>query len=229
MNRRCRDRSQKLVKWPVTIEEARRLQETLSERVRLTPLKKKIRTVAGIDAAFPRDRTVAVITAFDYESLTPVEESCCIMKPSFPYVPGYLSFREGPAMLCAIKRLSFIPDILIFDGQGIAHPRRLGIASHMGVILNRPSIGCAKSRLVGEYEEPSAERGASSPLYHNGEVVGAVLRTRNGVKPVFVSPGHLITPAEAVDVVLHCTTRYRLPEPIRAADSLTKKLRRELL
>ncbi len=216
------------IKWPEGVAEARRLQEELSKRVRLAPLRKRPVTVAGVDASFTADKTVAVITVFEYETLRPLEEAHCVLETSFPYLPGYLSFREGPAILCAAQRLGFMPDVLIFDGQGIAHPRRLGIASHMGLLLGRPSIGCAKSRLVGEYREPPPEKGAESPLYLDGRVAAAVLRTRAGVKPVFVSAGHLITLREAVEVVLHCAVRYRLPEPLRAADGLSKRLRRAL-
>ncbi len=215
--------------WPETTREAREVQQALATRVRLTPLHGRIRLVAGVDAAFAGGKTVAAVSVYDYGSVTAVGGSYCVMETSFPYVPGYLSFREGPAVLCAIRKLDPMPDVFIFDGQGIAHPRRLGIASHIGVLLGKPSIGCAKSRLVGHWSEPSPERGASSPLYHRGELRGMVVRTRTRVKPVFVSPGHLITIEEAVDIVLHCTTRYRLPEPVRAADRSSKELKRKIL
>jgi deoxyribonuclease V len=162
---------------------------------------------------------------FDYGSLQCIGEYHHIQKTSFPYIPGYLSFREGPAILAAFRKMTTLPDLLLFDGQGIAHPRRAGIASHLGVLLNIPTIGCAKSRLVGESEKPAPEKGAWSPLYYKDEVVGAVLVTRSGCKPLFISPGHLITLQEAIKVVLHLTPRFRLPEPIRAADSLSKRLK----
>jgi deoxyribonuclease V len=145
------------------------------------------------------------------------------MLTPFPYIPGYLSFREAPAIFSAMEKLSLLPDLLIVDGQGIAHPRRIGIASFLGVLLGLPTIGCAKSRLVGKYEEPAPERGSWSPLIDKGETVGAVLRTRKGVKPVFVSPGHLVTLPEAIEIIMHCAVKYRLPEPQRAADSLAGK------
>jgi deoxyribonuclease V len=216
-----------MIEWPRTVEEARRTQELLSGRVKLKSLERPIETIAGIDAAFSKEETFVAVAVFEFETLTPIDEYYCIEKTAFPYIPGYLSFREGPSIICAIEKIGYLPDLLILDGQGIAHPRRLGIASHIGVILNRPSIGCAKSRLVGQYREPSPERGASGKLTFRGEEVGAVLRTRKDVKPLFVSPGHLITVREAVDIILYCTRRYRLPEPIRMADRLTKDLKRD--
>lgn len=214
-----------MVKWPDNIEEARKIQERFSGRVRLTPLRRPLRTVAGVDASFRDRETIAAVVVFDYKGLWMIDKSCYVTETVFPYIPGYLSFREGPAIISAVKGLGYTPDILIFDGQGIAHPRRFGIASHMGVMLGRPSIGCAKSRLVGEYREPAYERGSWESLRYNGEDVGAVLRTRSGVKPLFVSPGHLITTEDAIRVILHCTGRYRLPEPIRMADRLAGELK----
>lgn len=213
------------IRWPTTIEEAKPIQERLARQVRLVPLNGAPATVAGVDAAFSGQNIVAAVVVFDYASLTMIEEAHVVMETPFPYVPGYLSFREAPALLAAIERLSRIPDLFIVDGQGIAHPRRLGIASFLGVLLDRPAIGSAKSRLVGEYEEPSPARGAWTPLVDRGETVGAVLRTRERVRPLFVSPGHLITLPEAIESVLRCTVRYRLPEPQRLADSLSKRMK----
>ncbi len=215
--------------WPTNIAEAKRLQHYLSQRVQLTPLKKKtVRTVAGIDAAFTETHTIAVVAVFDIETMSLIEKSHCVQKTSFPYVPGYLSFREGPAMINAVRSLVSVPDILLFDGQGVAHPRRLGIAAHLGVLLDRPSIGCAKSRLVGEYLDPPHSRGGWSPLFIHGEPVGAVVRTRNGIKPLFISAGHLMTLQDAIQVVLCSAVKYRLPEPIRAADHLSKEITQDL-
>lgn len=211
--------------WPKTREDARIVQEEISRQIVLAPLESEIKTVAGIDAAFVRDKTIAAISVFDYKSLECIAEYHHILKTSFPYIPGYLSFREGPAILAAFRKMRTLPDLLIFDGQGIAHPRRAGIASHIGVMLNMPSIGCAKSRLVGESEKPTPEKGAWSPLNYGDEVVGAVLVTRTGCKPLYISPGHRITLHEALEVILRLAPRYRLPEPIRAADSLAKKLK----
>lgn len=209
--------------WPTTIETARPLQEQLAKEVRLTPLNRLVATVAGVDAAFSGDKITAAVTLFDYNTLSLMEEAYATMLTPFPYIPGYLSFREAPAIFSAMEKLSLLPDLLIVDGQGIAHPRRIGIASFLGVLLGLPTIGCAKSRLVGRYEEPAPERGSWSPLIDKGETVGAVLRTRKGVKPVFVSPGHLVTLPEAIGIIMHCAVKYRLPEPQRAADSLAGK------
>lgn len=209
--------------WPTTIETARPLQEKLAKEVRLTPLNRLVATVAGVDAAFSGDKITAAVTLFDYNTLSLMEEAYATMLTPFPYIPGYLSFREAPAIFSAMEKLSLLPDLLIVDGQGIAHPRRIGIASFLGVLLGLPTIGCAKSRLVGRYEEPAPERGSWSPLIDKGETVGAVLRTRKGVKPVFVSPGHLVTLPEAIEIIMHCAVKYRLPEPQRAADSLAGK------
>ena len=211
--------------WPQRREDARIIQDEIASRITLVPLRHEIRTIAGVDAAFVNDKTIAAISVFDYRALECIGEYHHVQKTSFPYIPGYLSFREGPAILAAFRKMTTLPDLLLIDGQGIAHPRRAGIASHIGVLLNIPAIGCAKSRLVGESEKPASEKGAWTPLYYKNEVVGAVLVTRSGCKPLFISPGHLITLHEAIEVVLHLTPRFRLPEPIRAADSLSKRLK----
>src|SRR5512138_1392481 len=195
------------------LEELCRLQETLAQSVRLVPLRRQPETAAGLDAAYVGDEIVAVAVLFDLATLTPVERSFVVDRPEFPYIPGFLSFREGPHLAEAVRRLSRRPDLLIIDGQGIAHPKRFGLACHLGVELGIPAIGCAKSRLVGEYVEPAAERGSRAPLLDRKEAVGAVLRTRSSVRPVFVSPGHLITIDEAVALVLRTTVGFRLPEP----------------
>lgn len=217
-----------MTSWPTTVQEAKKIQERLVRKVRLVPLRKRVRTVAGVDAAFFGKKTVAAVALFDFETLAPVEEVHAAVETTFPYIPGYLSFREGPAIIAALKKLSSPPDLLIVDGQGIAHPRRMGIASFLGVLLDTPSIGCAKSRLVGEYEEPALGKGAWTPLVDRNETVGAVLRTRDRVRPVFVSPGHLVTIPESVEIILRCCTRYRLPEPQRAADILAERVKREI-
>lgn len=214
--------------WPATVAEAKPIQERLAREVRLVPLAGEPATVAGVDAAFARGRILAVAALFSFPSLEPIETAHADLAVTFPYVPGYLSFREAPALMAALAKLSRPPDLLICDGQGIAHPRRLGIASFLGVLLGIPTIGCAKSRLVGEYEEPGPERGALSPLVDRGETVGAVVRTRDRVRPLFVSPGNLITLPEAVDLVLRCAVRYRLSEPQRAADHLAGLAKRAL-
>jgi len=212
-------------KWPETREDASIVQKEISGQVVIAPLEHEITTVAGIDAAYVQDMTIASVSVFDYKSLECIGEYHHILKTSFPYIPGYLSFREGPAILAAFGKMKTLPDLLIFDGQGIAHPRRAGIASHLGVLLNIPSIGCAKSRLVGEYEKPCPEKGSWSPLLYHGETVGAALVTRTGCRPVFISPGHRVTLQEALEIILKLSPRYRIPEPIRSADSLAKRLK----
>jgi deoxyribonuclease V len=216
-------------RWPGDIREAMAVQETLRKRVRLIHLQKTPEYVAGVDAAFGGDRVVCVSSLFRFPALEHIEDVYTITDVKFPYIPGFLSFREGPAIIMTIRKLSIRPDVLLFDGQGIAHPYGLGIASHIGVLLNIPSIGCAKSRLIGDHTEPDRRKGMFSYLTYRGKRIGAVLRTRDGVKPVFVSPGHLIELEEAIDIVLRCTDRYRLPEPVRRADIVSKRLRNELL
>ena len=203
--------------WNVTPQQALLIQERLRKKVLLEKNFDRIKTVAGGDVSFRDNEVTAAVVVFDYERLDVVEESVVRSSCSFPYIPGLLTFREGPPLLEALRRLRFQPDVMIFDGQGIAHPRGIGIASHLGVLLNRPAIGCAKSRLIGEYAEPAVSKGSLSPLTVQGETVGTVARTREGVRPVFVSPGHLIDCATATEIVLNCCTRFRLPEPTRWA------------
>ena len=210
---------------PPDYSELRRLQETRSRQVRLEPLQRQPETAAGVDAAYIGEEIVAVAVLFELATLTPVERSFVIARPALPYIPGLLSFREGPHLAEAVNRLSRRPDLLIVDGQGIAHPKRFGLACHLGVELEIPAIGCAKSRLVGEYAEPASERGSSTPLLYRDEMVGAVLRTRRSVKPVFVSPGHLISIEAAVALVLRTTAGFRLPEPQRAADRFAAEIK----
>jgi len=218
-----------MISWPTTIKEATEIQGKFARLVRLHSLEQPLRTVCGVDAAYCDGEIIAVATLFDFATLTPRAEASAVVATPFPYVPGYLSFREGPAILTAVARLPLLPDLILVDGQGIAHPRGLGIASLLGVLFDRPAIGCAKTRLIGEYAEPAANRGSWSPLLLEGATVGAALRTRSGVKPLFVSAGHRITLPEAIDIVLHCSGRYRLPEPQRAADQLAGRIKRQLL
>ncbi len=156
-----------------------------------------------------------------------LEDVCAISGISFPYIPGFLSFREGPAIIKAVNKLKIKPDLILFDGQGIAHPAGMGIAAHVGVLLKIPAVGCAKSRLIGDYVEPGDVKGQHAQLKYQGKIVGTVLRTRDNVKPLFVSPGHLIDLKGAVNVVLTCIDKYRIPEPLRRADHLSKKLRQK--
>jgi deoxyribonuclease V len=198
--------------------------------VRQVPLGSAPRFVAGLDAAFSRDdrHCLAAAVVWDLRERALIEQQVAVRPVTFPYVPGLLSFREGPALLVALRALRTSPDVLICDGHGLAHPRRFGVACHVGVIVNRPTIGCAKSRLVGTHRTPGARRGSAAPLSDGGEVIGSVLRTRDGIRPVFVSVGHLIDLRGAQRIVLACTVRYRLPEPIRLADQLVGAARRAL-
>jgi len=198
----------------------------MSKKVRIRPLQKRPTCIAGVDAAFSGESVIAVASLFAYPSLLHKDDAVSREEVRFPYRTGYLSFREGHAIIGAIGKLKHMPDVIIVDGQGIAHPLRVGIASHIGVLLNIPTIGCAKSRLVGEYAEPGPEKGQWTPLMYKKQQVGAVLRTRDNVKPVFVSPGHLIDMHSSISIVLQSLTQYRLPEPIRRADHLSKKLSR---
>ncbi len=166
---------------------------------------------------------VAGVVVWDVEAKVVVEEQTACMRVRFPYVPGLLSFREAPAVLAAIGKLQVQPDVVLCDGHGYAHPRRFGLACHVGLWLDRPSLGCAKSRLTGTHDEPAPRRGAVAPLWDGDEQIGQVLRTRDRVKPVYVSIGHRIDLATAVRLVLACATRYRLPEPIRLADQLVRR------
>ncbi len=214
--------------FPLSVAEARLLQERLRSEVRIAPLDlSRLRSVAAADVTFleEKETVAAAVVVVSYPSGEVLEERTAVVRTGFPYVPGYLSFREGPAILAAWGKLRRPPDAVLFDGQGIAHPRRFGIASHLGVLLDVPSVGCAKSRLVGEHEEPGMEKGDSAPLRHEGEVVGAALRTRRRVKPVYVSVGHRADLQTAIALVLSLCTRYRLPDPARRAHQLTRELR----
>lgn len=210
------------IKWPDTIAEARELQERHRSRVRIVPLKKDPEFVAGADAAFSEDRVFAAACLYSYPDLTLIERSTATEASIYPYVPGYLFFREGKAIIAALNKLRTKPDIILVDGQGIAHPRGIGSASHLGVLLGKPTIGCAKTRLVGEYREPVKLKESWSEMIYEGRKMGAVLRTRDNVRPLFVSPGHGIDLEGAIRVTLRCVGRYRIPEPLRCADRLSR-------
>lgn len=211
--------------WPEDILEAKRIQDVLRKRVKIIPLKKTPEIIAGVDAAFAGDKVIAVATLYEYPELKHLHDAFSIEKIRFSYIPGMLSFREGHAIVNAIGKLAVKPDVILFDGQGIAHQKGIGIASHIGVILDIPTIGCAKSRLVGEFKEPDTTRGSRTYLYYKGMKVGIVLRTRSSVRPVFVSPGHMIDIDLSVEIVMKCVSKYRIPEPLRRADWLSKKLK----
>jgi deoxyribonuclease V len=194
----------------------------MASQVLQTPLRQEIRLVAGLDAAFAKQekRCVAAVVVWDLARRTVVEARTAWCELTFPYVPGLLSFREVPALLEALRQLDHEPDLLLCDGQGLAHPRRFGLACHLGVLCDRPTVGCAKSRLIGEHDEPAWRRGATAPLLDHGERIGTVLRTRDRTRPVYVSVGHRIDLPTAERIVLACACPYRLPEPTRLADRL---------
>jgi len=212
------------VPWPGTIADAIALQSRLRSQIERVDRLAPPVTVAGIDVAYGRRGGPAHAAAvlFDLATLASLEQAEATVATAFPYVPGLLSFREGPAAAAAIGSLSLKPDVLMCDGQGIAHPRRIGIASHLGLVLDLPAIGVAKSRLIGTHEEPGPNRGDWTPLLDGGDLIGAVVRTRANVRPVFVSIGHRVSLETAIAIVLACTRRFRLPEPIRAADRLSR-------
>lgn len=204
--------------WDVTPEAARAIQAALQPYVITENCLGPVHTVAGVDVGFPDRRTArAAVVVLRFPTLQPVDWAVAQVPVTFPYIPGLLSFREMPAVLAAVQKLRQWPDLFILDAQGLAHPRRMGLASHAGLLLDRPSIGCAKSRLIGSYVEPGPQRGDWSPLMDGQERIGAVLRTRTGVKPVFVSVGHKVDLATAIRYVLACAPRYRLPETTRYA------------
>lgn len=214
--------------WALTPREAVELQKRLRASVRVEPLKKRVETIAGADISFNKfDPTIYTgIVVLRLPTLEVVEEVGLVSETKFPYVPGLLSFRESPSVLEAWAKLKTEPDAVMFDGQGIAHPRRVGIASHVGLIVNRPTLGCAKSVLVGRFEEPGEQRGSWSPMIDKGETIGAALRTKTRVQPIYVSPGHLIDLAGAIELTLQCDGGYRQPEPTRRAHLLVNALRR---
>jgi len=210
--------------WDVTPREAVAIQRALREQVVLEDRFATIRHVAGIDVGYDKSAAVcrAAVVVLRFPELEPVESAGSDSAPRFPYVPGLLSFREIPVILQALGKLATIPDLLLCDGQGIAHPRRFGVACHLGLLTDLPAIGVGKTRLTGVYDEPGREKGSRTPLTDKGEVIGAVVRTRTGVKPLFVSPGHRISLESSVHFTLRCLGRYRLPETTRHAHRLAQ-------
>ena len=221
--------------WNLSYSQARDCQNTLASRVRFTPLKKHPKLIAGIDCAFSKDgkKIIAAVVVLKPPDFAPVETASALRNVTFPYIPGLLSFREAPVCIAAVENLKTRPDIFIIDGQGIAHPRRLGLAAHLGLFFDKPTIGCAKSRLIGQFQEPPLQKGAYTLLTHTKtakqnvqhETIGAVLRTRTNVKPVFVSVGHKCLLEDAIRITLACATKYRLPEPTRLAHQLVGKVK----
>jgi len=212
---------------PINYQEAVALQEKLRHRVELTPLPRPPRLVAGVDAICDRaDRRIFGAAAlYRYPEMELLEEAGVAGACPFPYRTGLLSFREVPILAAALARLKERPDVVLVDGQGIAHPRGLGLAAHLGLVAEMPTIGVAKSRLVGEGQEPDLAAGSYNPLIWQGKVVGLLLRTQKGKKPLYLSPGHRITLPECLEITLACVTKYRLPLPVRQADLLSRRLR----
>jgi len=206
-----------LHRWDVSPAEALRLQEALRRRVVVEKCPGEISSVAGVDMSAQGEVARAAVVVLRFPDLALIEVAKAEAPPSFPYIPGLLAFREGPVILAACEQLQVEPDLFIFDGHGSAHPRRMGIATHVGLFLDKPTVGCAKSPLCGAHEELPPAAGAWVPLVDGGETIGAVVRTRTGAKPVYVSPGHRIDLITAVRYVLACCRGYRLPEPCRLA------------
>lgn len=220
-----------LHRWNVTPKEAVATQKELALRVKLQPLPKHFEVLAAADLAYlyPSRQVIAVILTFQWPSLQ-VLESVHVVEPiRFPYVSGLLSFREIPPLLTAYQKLNRPAEVFLCDGQGLAHPRRLGLASHLGLCLQVPTVGCAKKRLCGEHLPLELRKGWRTPLVHNHERIGDVVCTRDGVKPVYVSPGHLSDFDSSCDLIIKCLRRYRLPEPLRQAHQMATRLRQQLV
>jgi deoxyribonuclease V len=216
--------------WNIAPKEAIELQNSLAGKVQIQRFNKNLKTVGGVDCAFTDDKKniIACVVVLSAKTFEIIETSYTVQTVNFPYVPGLLSFREAPACLAAIEKLKTIPDCFIVDGQGFAHPRRLGIASHFGLFLDVPTIGCAKSRLIGDFKQPAAIKGSTSLLMDKSEIIGSVVRTRNNIQPVFVSIGNKCRLNDAVRIVLDCCMKYRLPEPSRLAHQLVTRLKKEV-
>jgi deoxyribonuclease V len=231
-------KTKELHNWNLSYSQARQLQIALADKVQFKPLKKHPRLVAGLDCAFSKDgrRIFAAVVVLQLPGLELIENAFASDDVNFPYIPGLLSFREAPVCIAAVEKLKCEPDIFMIDGQGIAHPRRLGLASHLGLFFNKPTIGCAKSRLCGTFDAPPLQKGTYSilkdsshePRDTSDETIGAVLRTRTNVKPVFVSIGHKCTLEDAIEITIACTKRFRIPEPTRLAHQLVGKIKMQI-
>jgi deoxyribonuclease V len=211
---------QRLHPWDVTPKEAKKIQEDLREKLELHDAFNEIKVIAGADVAFDKSKNESYggVIAYSFPELKEIERRGVKKEITFPYIPGLLSFREAPVLLEAFASLKTEPDVILFDGQGLAHFRRMGIATHMGILLGKPTIGCAKSRLIGSFEEPGEDAGCYSPLMDDEKAVGVVLRTKRRVKPIFVSQGNKISLNTCVDILLRCVDGYRIHKPTREAD-----------
>jgi deoxyribonuclease V len=232
----------KLHSWNLSYSQAVDLQKRLACKVQFTPIRRPPKLITGLDCAFSRDgrRIIAAAVTLKLPGFELIETKTAVRKLTFPYIPGLLSFREAPACIAAVEKLKTRPDAFIIDGQGIAHPRRLGLAAHLGLFFDKPTIGCAKSRLTGTFEEPTQQKGAYTLLKDekrikpdarrqrqatSDEIIGAVVRTRTNVKPVFVSVGNKCLLKDAIEITLSCAAKYRLPEPTRLAHQLVSNLK----
>ena len=219
----------KLSETGLDYSQAIELQEQLKNQIKLEGWKGYPRLIGGTDISYDKkkDLLYAAIVVLDFVTLEIISYASHIGKVTFPYIPGLLSFREVPALMEAFKNLKIIPDVIMVDGQGYAHPRRIGLASHFGLLINKPTIGVAKSRLIGEFQEPDSEKGAYTELRDGNELIGYVLRSRENVKPIFVSPGHLIDFEWSLKITIGSLSKYRIPEPTRQAHILVNKIRKE--
>jgi len=217
-------------RWDLTPKEAIAKQKELASRVRMQPLPEHFEVLGAADLAYAKQlqELLAVIVTFTWPTLQLLECVHVVEPVRFPYIPGLLSFREIPALLAAYQLLKQPPEVFLCDGQGLAHPRKLGLASHLGLCLRIPTVGCAKSWLCGKHQPLELKRGCHTPLLLNGEKIGEVLCSRDGVKPLYVSPGHLADFSSSRKLVLQCLRRYRLPEPLRHAHNMATSLRRQL-
>ena len=213
--------------WNLQYSEAVKIQQELKDRLILEAPKMDLKLIAGADVSYSKGDDVffSSVVVLEMPGMNIIEEATAESKMNFPYIPGLLSFREAPVLIKAFEKVESVPDAIIFDGQGIAHPRGVGLASHMGLILGLPSVGCAKKNLVGSYKPVGSEVGAYTPIVFKGDVVGAVLRTKRNVKPVFVSPGHKMDIPSAIEIVMKTCRGYKLPEPTRQAHLLVNKAR----
>ncbi|RZJ67362.1 MAG: deoxyribonuclease V [Flavobacterium sp.] len=211
----------------LSIAEATQIQKEMRQRIAIKPLQKAIKTIAGADISFNKFSTTvhAGIVVFNYPELTIKHIALAQAEATFPYVSGFLAFREIPALLKAWEMLPEKPDLLILDGQGITHPRKMGIATHFGILEDQVTIGCAKSMLHGEFEELGLEKGSTCPIVKKDQLLGYALRTKNAVKPIYISPGNLITADESLAIVQNCVGKYRIPEPTRIAHELVNLFR----
>ena len=215
---------------PLIVRDLKRLQENMRAQVRLEPLDREPALIAGCDSSFPSSDTIlSVFVLLRFPSLEVVEKVYHTSSVQLPYIPGLLSFREAPNVLLAYQQLRQKPDVIMVDGHGIAHPRRMGIAAHLGVLLDLPTFGVAKQKLTGTFQEPGTQKGSRSPLTHkNGELLGEVIRSKDNINPLFVSPGHRCDQATATRLTLACLRGYKLPEPTRLADHWAEEFKKDL-